>query len=320
MEWRPVPRPVPRTGDDTPARSLARYVWRMSGGHQLAAATLALVVAGLTMVPLELQRRLVNEALGAGDLDLLSRLGALYLLVVLLSTGLKFALRLYQGWLSESAVLYTRRHLARLRAARQEAGDDGSSVAVIDKEVDQLGGFVGEGPSAFVVNAGMLVAIVGYMLYVQPLVAAVGLAMLAPQAVLVPWLQQKVNRALQTRLVLLRELDDRIAGADLQQGERRQHLEGHLKRVYDNRLLIYALKHGMKFATNLLTNAAPLGVLLVGGYLVIHGQATVGVVVAFLSGLQRLDDPLRELLNAYRQAAQARVRHTLIAQWMRGGM
>jgi len=317
MEWRPVPRTADGSTAAPPARSLAGYVWRMSGGHQLALAALALAVAGLAMAPLELQRRLVNEALGAGDLGLLARFGAIYLGVVVAAALGKFALRLYQGWLAESAVLATRAQLAHLHACRNEAHEeDGRAVSIIDREVDQLGGFVGEGPSSVVVNAGMLAAIVGYMLVVQPLVAAVGLAVLAPQAVLVPVLQRRVNRAMQTRVGLLRELGDRVAEEGGRAGEPRPRLQRHLRRIYDNRLGIYALKYGMKSATNLLTNAAPLGVLLVGGFLVIEGRATVGVVVAFLSGLQRLEDPLRELLNAYRLAAQARVRHRMIAQWM----
>ncbi len=317
MAWRPVPHAADRSAGARPARSLARYVWRMSGGHQLALAALALAVAGLAMVPLELQRRHVNEALGAGDLGLLVRFGTIYLGVVVAAALGKFALRLYQGWLAESAVLATRSQLARLHACRNEAHEeDGRAVSIIDREVDQLGGFVGEGPSSVVVNAGMLVAIVGYMLVVQPVVAAVGLAVLTPQAVLVPLLQRRVNRAMQTRVALLRELGDRVAEEGGREGEPRPRLQRHLRHIYDNRLGIYALKYGMKSATNLLTNAAPLGVLLVGGWLVIEGQTTVGVVVAFLSGLQRLEDPLRELLNAYRLAAQARVRHQMIAQWM----
>jgi ABC-type multidrug transport system fused ATPase/permease subunit len=289
----------------------------MSGGHQLALAGLALAVAGLAMVPLELQRRLVNEALGAGDVSLLTRYGAIYFAVVVAAAAGKFVLRFYQGWLAESAVLATRSQLARLHAHREAGADeDGQAVAIIDREVDQLGGFVGEGPSSVVVNAGMLIAIVGYMLVVQPLVAAVGLAVLAPQAVLVPLLQRRVNRAMQTRVGLLRELGDRVAEEGGREGAPRPRLQRQLRRIYDNRLGIYALKYGMKAATNLLTNAAPLGVLLVGGVLVIQGGTTVGVVVAFLSGLQRLEDPLRELLNAYRLAAQARVRHDMIARWM----
>jgi ABC-type multidrug transport system fused ATPase/permease subunit len=316
MEWRCVPHAGEHRAGPQPTGSLAGYVWRLSGAHQLALGALALAVAALAMAPLELQRRLVNEALGAGDLGLLARLGGVYLAVVVTTALGKFALRMYQGWLAESAVLATRSRLARVHACRSEAHEeDGRAVSIIDREVDQLGGFVGEGPSSFVVNAGMLAAIVGYMLVVQPVVAAVGLAVLAPQAVLVPVLQRRVNRAMQTRVALLRELGDQVAEEGGRTGAPRPRVERHLRAIYDNRLVIYALKYGMKSATNLLTNAAPLGVLLVGGWLVIEGEATVGVVVAFLSGLQRLEDPLRELLNAYRLAAQARVRHDMIARW-----
>jgi hypothetical protein len=65
------------------------------------------------MAPLELQRRLVNDAVGGEDLWLLGLLGGVYLAVVVLETGLKYLLRVYQGWVSESAIRYTRRHLFR---------------------------------------------------------------------------------------------------------------------------------------------------------------------------------------------------------------
>jgi hypothetical protein len=38
--------------------------------------------------------------------------------------------------------------------------------------------------------------------------------------------------------------------------------------------------------------------------------------VAFISGFERLADPLRELIAFYRLAAQSRVRHEAIARWM----
>jgi hypothetical protein len=83
------PARIRRTGDDTPARSLYGYVWRMSGWHQAWLALLAALVAGLSMAPLELQRRIVNNAIGSENLDLLALLGAAYLAVVVLQAGLK---------------------------------------------------------------------------------------------------------------------------------------------------------------------------------------------------------------------------------------
>jgi hypothetical protein len=46
------------------------------------------------------------------------------------------------------------------------------------------------------------------------------------------------------------------------------------------------------------------------------GQTSIGVVVAFISGFDRLADPLRQLIAFYRLATQSRVRHDAIASWM----
>ena len=48
----------------------------------------------------------------------------------------------------------------------------------------------------------------------------------------------------------------------------------------------------------------------------IIGQTSLGVVVAFISGFERLADPLRQLVTFYTLAAQSRVRHQAIAGWM----
>src|SRR3546814_5242216 len=72
------PRRIPRTGDDSPAGSLFRYLWRMSGRHQLWICLLAIVVAALTAVPLELQRRIVDEVIKDRETALLWTLGGGY--------------------------------------------------------------------------------------------------------------------------------------------------------------------------------------------------------------------------------------------------
>ena len=77
------------------------------------------------------------------------------------------------------------------------------------------------------------------------------------------------------------------------------------------------IKFAMKGFVNLLNALAPLSALVFGGYLVIQGETTIGVVVAFISGFDRLAAPLRELIAYYRLAAQAHVQHEMVARWMR---
>src|SRR3546814_11847350 len=114
------------------------------------------------MVPLELQRRVVNDAIGGGNVRLLVLLASIYLAVVLLQVGLKYLLRMYQNWVGESATRYTRMHLSRLNAARRSDGpgeSGGRAAAIIGAEVEQLGAFVGESVSEPLVNLGILAAL-----------------------------------------------------------------------------------------------------------------------------------------------------------------
>ncbi|MEQ8356057.1 MAG: ABC transporter ATP-binding protein [Kiloniellaceae bacterium] len=319
-----APREIESTGDDTPAASLWRYVWRMSGWHQVGICLLAVVTAGLTAVPLELQRRIVNDVVAGGQLRLLWLLAAIYLLVLLVQGVTKYALRMYQGWLSESAIRYNRLHLSRIQECRQsgrgktdDAAPGGEAVSVIGAEVDKLGGFVGEGLSQPCTNLAMLIAIGGYMIVVEPLVALISLVFVVPQIVLLPLFQRYINRLVEERLTLMRALGESLTSlSDGDEGLEEGELPDQLDRIYGNRLRTFLLKFGLKATNNLLSGLAPLSVLLVGGMMVIQGETTIGVVVAFVSGFDRLSAPLRELIAYYRVAAQASVQHCMIARWM----
>jgi ABC-type multidrug transport system fused ATPase/permease subunit len=311
----PPPRSVARTGDDTPARSLARYVWRMSGWHQVCACLLAVATAAVGLAPIELQRRLVDDAIAPGDARLLLVLVAFYAGALLAERLLKFALGMYQGWLGESAVRYTRAHLAELYCARSDEDRQpaGRAISVIGSETDKLGGYVGDGPSRAAANASLLAGILAYMAAVEPRIAGFALLFLVPQVLVAPLLQRRLNRLTEARLGHMRALSDRIAeGHVCTDGTIRAQVE----RIYANRMRFVLWKQVLKGALNLLNAAGPLAVLGLGGWLAIRGETTVGTILAFVSGFQRLADPVRELISFYRQSAQARVQHDMIARWM----
>ena len=311
------PREIPRTGDDTPARGILAYARRMTGWHQVCACLLALVVAGLNLAPIELQRRLIDDAIAPGDARLLMILGGVYVAVLVLHRALKFVLGVYQGWLTESAALYTRRHLLGLyrdRVAERGAEESGKAVSIIHTEVDKLAGFVGEGPSQACVNMAMLMGVIGYMAMVQPKIAALSLLFLIPQILLTPVMQNRLNRLTESRVALLRALSDGITAGEARDDPPTNRLIGD---VFSNRIRFYAWKFLMKGTLNLLNGLAPLSVLVWGGWLAIQGETTVGVLVAFVSGFEKIASPIRELITFYRTCAQAGVQHDLIADWMR---
>ncbi len=312
----PEPNRIERTGDDTPATSLFRYVVRMSGWRQAAVCGLAAVVAALSVAPLELQRLIVDEAVEAGDLSRLYALGAVYFAVIVALQLLKFLFRMYQGWLSESAIIATRSHLLRLYGdgPKKEAGEEtGRAVSIVGAEVEKLGGFVGEGFSGACANAAMLLGVAIYMFVVEPAIALLSLLFLLPQIALTPLIQRRLNQLLEQRIQYMRDLGDDVSKVDEPDAKRGQDA---LRAIYRNRIKFFAVKFAMKAALNFLNALAPLSVLIYGGSLVYSGEASVGVVVAFLSGFERMSKPIRELIAFYRVAAQATVQHQLIAKWM----
>jgi ABC-type multidrug transport system fused ATPase/permease subunit len=271
-------------------------------------------------------------------------------LVLLVQGALKFALRLYQGWLSESAIRYTREHLSKIYACRIASGGDleapasddseaatpdeeddagrreaadgagsraggGRAVSIIGAEVDKLGGFVGEAYVSPVINIGTVVAILGYMLIVETAIALVALAFLVPQLVLTPLVQRRINRLTEERVGLMRELGDLVANepveSKLPDGE---DFQRNLDTVFGNRMRIFFWKFLLKGLINISNHLATLCVLTFGGWLAIAGETSVGVIIAFVTGFERVADPMRRVLNFYRTAQLAAVQHRMIAR------
>ena len=149
------------------------FAWRQSRQHQPWLCLLAVLIFPLTMVPLELQRRIIDRGIGEQNLDLVLWLGAIYLAVILIQGALKYLLRLYRGMVSERDVLDLRRTVQ----AKSGRGDEGETVSIVATEVERVGGLVGEAFSEPILQGGVLVAVLGYMLVVEPTIALVSFAL-----------------------------------------------------------------------------------------------------------------------------------------------
>lgn len=305
-------------------QTLSGFVWRASGAHQFYVGLIAMAVALLNFAPIDLQRRIVDVAIANKDVRTLLFLGALYLAIVLLQAALKYALLLYQGWVSESVVKKSRDQLAVV-ASERAAPDEttsGQTVNVIGREIDGVGGFVGVGISEFVVNLTFLFVILAYMLYIQPLIALIGMVFLLPQVFLALSMQSDLNTLVERQVGLVRKLgDETVSQTGVQSGPQPKPTlteSSTIRAIFRNRIRFYFLKYGLKTLLNLANAIGPLMVLVVGGWMVIQGQTTIGTVVAFISGLERLSTPLRDLLNFYREYQQAKVQYQMIGRWVEG--
>lgn len=298
-------------------QGLFRYIWRVSGRDQVLLSLLAVMVFLLDLVPLELQRRIVNGALEKHALEQLILLSLLYVATVVAQGGLKLLLNIYRGAVTEAANRRLRLQLSPSdgKEGERDARKEGIDISIIVSEVEAVGGFIGASVSDAVLNGGLLIAVFGYMVVLQPWMAAVAAVLFLPQFLFIPLLQRAINQRTERRIKVLRGLSIEIVDEAAERRGPRQ--TGRYRRqvgdIYRLNMQIYRRKFGMNFLMNLLHQLGVIGILFVGGWFVVRGQTEVGTVVAFISGLNRVNDPWGDLVNYFRDMTNARVKYRLIA-------
>ena len=307
------------TGGLSSTRGLYRYVWRTSARSQALLAALSVVVFLLELAPLELQRRIVNNAVEAQAYHAIALLCGLYLLVALAQGGLKLVLNVYRGSVIETACKRLRLEPNLMAVATSEKGgkpeEQGVAISVVTSEVDAVGGFVGVSFSDPVLNGGILLSVFGYMLFMEPWMALIALVLFISQVFFIPILQKAINRRTVERIKAVRGLAVDMVDTAKGRGEQREKTyRSRVIDVYRLNMQIYRRKFGMTFLMNLLYQLGIIGILSVGGWLLLRGETEVGTVVAFISGFTRMSDPWNDLVDYFRNLTNVGVKYQLVEQ------
>ena len=305
-------------------KSLYRYVITNSKRAQFVVTLLTLVLAALSPVSLELQRRALDDAVANKDVELLMFLCLLYLAALGATALTKLAMRIGRELISARMVrtlrgsvyycVYTARP-EKAKSREEEELDDGAVVSMLSSEVEKLGGFAGSAISGPLLQVGTLVSVLGYMFWVEPLIAGIAVALYAPQFVIVPLFQQRLNRLAGEKAQRLRDLGKVVVDLPADQQISNEAPEDFVTltdKILHLRKKFVLTKNIMKAINNFLIALGPFGVIFYGGYLVIQGEIQVGVIVAFLSGLERIGGPIRELVVSYREISDAHMRYQLL--------
>jgi ABC-type bacteriocin/lantibiotic exporter with double-glycine peptidase domain len=297
---------------------LYRYIWRTSGRAQILLAVLSVFIFLLDLVPLELQRRIVNDAIGQRVLVSLIWLSGAYALTVLVQGAAKLFWNIYRNATGEATSQRLRldTFAAALRhPVSDETMKEGIGVSIILSEADPVGLFVATSVSEPVLHGGVLIAVFSYLIFLQPWMAAVALVLFVPQCFFVPLVQRTINRRTESRIRVMRRLSADIvteAAHGIPEREARSYTR-RVRDIYSLNLQIYRRKYAVNFLINLLYHLGTVGILLVGGWFVMRGETQVGTVVAFISGLTKVNDPWNDLVTFFRDMTNARVKYRLIA-------
>ena len=316
-------------------QSVYRYIFRYSKKQQAGVILLTLCLLPMAPIPLELQRRLLDDAVANKDVDLLIWLAALYIGALLLASGLKLAMRIQRELISARIVHALRRSvyyhiytvtppsLLKASAKGDDVVDEGAVVSMLSSETEKLGGFAGAAISGPLLQIGTLCVVLGYMFYIEPLVATIALALYSPQFVIVPIFQARLNRLAGEKAITVRTLGNFIvdnAEPDLLNKPPPEGFTTLTDQILRLRTRFLMTKNIMKTLNNLLIALGPFGVIAYGGYLVIQGKVEVGVILAFVSGLERLGSPIRELIASYGAITDARMRYRILLDSFPQGM
>jgi ABC-type multidrug transport system fused ATPase/permease subunit len=297
-------------------QNIFRYVLTTSAWHQLVLVLLTVVVFLLEVVPLELQRRIVDDLVKHRDFWFIIVLCAVYAGTVLVQGGTKLVLNVYRSWVGERATRDLRRRVHVLVSSSSAASStleaEGVQASMIVAEVESIGGFVGGSVSEPLLQGGILCSVLAYMIHVDLWMAGTAFVLFVPQLIFVPLMQGAMNRRTRARVQIIRQLSISVVEGSSSDDARDRADDERIEHVFELNMGIYRFKFSMNFLMNLSTQFQIIGVLLVGGLAVYADRIAIGGVVALVSGIGRVTDPWGDLVNYFRDANITQVKFALV--------
>ncbi|HEV7259654.1 MAG TPA: ABC transporter transmembrane domain-containing protein [Bosea sp. (in: a-proteobacteria)] len=266
------------------------------------------------------------------QLSLLWLLSGLLLALIVANGAIKMRLNIYRGVLGERLIRRLRfvmiERTLGMAPDRSERISQGEAVAMITAESEPLTGVMGDAFAQPVFQIGQMLTILAFLFAQNIWLGVAGVSLIPLQAYLIPRMQREVNSLHRQRVGEMRSLSEAIgenvAGAASLRvhGGRRYRLaqfSDRLQRLFAVRVRIFRRKFLIKFVNNLLTQITPFLFYALGGYLVIHGQLSIGALVAAIAAARDIADPWRELLTYWNAAQEAASRYAhLLARFLSG--
>jgi len=309
-------------------RPITSWIFYRNTRWQLLLLGVILVTVVARVFPLEMQKRIINEAIGLGLYDKLLLYCGLYLGAVLLASSLKYVINALQVYLGQKTLMHIReelyRHILSLPLSFFRQTQPGMVVSTLVGELASVAEFVGSALAVPAVNILTILAFAGYMFYLEPILAGLSFAIYPFELLVIPRLQKKTNQANRERVRLSRKLSgiigETVTGIHEVHGNASYHIEGDKFKnkageLYRANIRMSLYRYGVKVANNLFQNIGPFFLFLVGGYLTINGRFDLGALVAFLSAYEKVYDPWKELMDFYQLLQDSTIRYRQVMDY-----
>jgi ATP-binding cassette subfamily B multidrug efflux pump len=303
--------PLDRGYDAALLRRLLTYL-RPYRWHAVAAVTLLLATAGLSLVGPFLTQQALDVAVPAKDQALLGTLAMVFLLALLVEFVFEYAGSILAAFIGQR-VMYDLRiqiftHLQRLSIPYFDRNPVGRLMTRVTSDVETLNELFSSGLVTVFGDVFTLVAIMVMMLVTDWHLALVAFGVIPLVFLAASIFRRSVRdafREIRVRLARINSfLQEHLGGIRVVQLFNRQkeaarrfdainrdHLESHLKSIR-----IYAVFFPV---IELLSSAAIAALLWYGGLRALEGTLTVGVLAAFIQLTRRFFQPLQDLSEKY---------------------
>ncbi|MFZ1199961.1 MAG: ABC transporter transmembrane domain-containing protein, partial [Desulfobacterales bacterium] len=290
------------------------FSWALGRNLKLQLILLLIVIVAVVarVVPLEMQKRIINEAIKQQKIDLLVLYCGIYLAAFVTASGLKFGINALQSIIGQNTLAEMRRHLyshiLTLPQSFFRKTQSGLIVSSMTSELATAGDFVGMAVAVPLSNVLTLLAFAGYLFWLNPLLAAVSFSIYPAVLLVVPLLQKRVNHYNKKRVDANRSYSGRIGEsvegiheikANAAFNIESRYLGERIERLRKIRIIWNLYRFAVKVVNNLFTNFSRFLIFALGGYLALKGRLDLGALVAFLSAQEKLYVPWKELIRFY---------------------
>ncbi len=286
---------------------LAPYKWKV-----VLAVFLLVSAAGLQILGPWLIQMALDDAVPAGDGELLATLAIAYLVATIGTFGFQYAQALVTTWLGQQVMYDLRteifRRLQELDLQFYDANPVGRLMTRITSDVESLNELFSSGVVAIFGDLFTLLFIISAMLLMDWQLALVTFSVLP----LVVWsaavFRSRIRQAyrdIRVRLARINSfLQERITGMSVVQLFNREEAEGReLDRVNEHYLQAHLRSityYALFFPVVELFTAIALALIIwYGGFAIIQENTSVGVVTAFLLYARRFFRPIQDLSEKY---------------------
>jgi len=291
-----------------------RALYRLASPYRARTAGAIAALLGATVVSLAppyLVGKTVDEV-RHGNTGTLGWYVVAFVVAGVLGIGFGYAQTYFTGWTGERMLADLRnhlfRHLQRLSLGFYERNRAGVIISRLTNDVEALDQLVTDGVTSLVQNSLTLLGTAAILFWLDWRLALATLTVMPLMAVATAIFRTRSARAYrrvrETLGAVTATLAEDIAGMRVLQSFTREraaqrNFQDVTERYRDSNQQTVVL-NGLYFPfVDFLSAAATATVLGYGGWLVFHGEVTVGILVAYLGYLSNFFDPVQQLSVLY---------------------